>query len=125
MENSDMVTYLKKQEKINVNQILNWAIEIARGIKYLHNKKMIHKDIAARNILLNGNKKCKISDFGLSLEGEIYNYSIRMDTKPVSTESEKIDLSKNHNQNEMSELLNTDTLLGLVPIDHAAIEVLQ
>ncbi|CAL8132874.1 unnamed protein product [Orchesella dallaii] len=40
--------------------------EIAEGMKYIGSKKVVHGDLSARNILLDENLVCKISDFGLS-----------------------------------------------------------
>jgi serine/threonine protein kinase len=39
---------------------------IAVGMSHLHNNNIIHKDLAARNILLTKHFEPKISDFGLS-----------------------------------------------------------
>ncbi|XP_035206440.1 insulin receptor-like isoform X3 [Stegodyphus dumicola] len=40
--------------------------QVAEGMEYLSSLKMIHRDIAARNILLETENSVKISDFGLS-----------------------------------------------------------
>ena len=42
--------------------------DIARGLAYLHNHKpaVIHRDLTARNVLLNSERMAKISDFGNS-----------------------------------------------------------
>ncbi|KAF8031037.1 hypothetical protein BT93_D0272 [Corymbia citriodora subsp. variegata] len=47
---------------------LRIAVDVAEGFNYLHNgcvRPIIHRDIKASNILLNGNMEAKISDFGL------------------------------------------------------------
>ncbi|VDN29356.1 unnamed protein product, partial [Cylicostephanus goldi] len=33
--------------------------------EYLSSKGFVHRDVAARNILVNGKNSCKIGDFGL------------------------------------------------------------
>ena len=42
------------------------ALEIAKGLAYLHDHNIIHGDLAARNVLLGASYVAKISDFGLS-----------------------------------------------------------
>ncbi|EYC26395.1 hypothetical protein Y032_0010g1131 [Ancylostoma ceylanicum] len=45
--------------------------QAAWGLEYLHAKNVLHRDIAARNCLY-GDNKVKISDFGLTREGTVY-----------------------------------------------------
>ncbi|WKY09853.1 hypothetical protein Q1695_002312 [Nippostrongylus brasiliensis] len=46
-------------------------VKAAWGLEYLHAKNVLHRDIAARNCLY-GDNKVKISDFGLTREGTVY-----------------------------------------------------
>uniref|UniRef100_A0A0K2TQJ0 Fibroblast growth factor receptor 1Alike [Xiphosphorus maculatus] n=1 Tax=Lepeophtheirus salmonis TaxID=72036 RepID=A0A0K2TQJ0_LEPSM len=49
------------------NQLLTeWAYGIAQGLKYLNSYRIMHGDLAARNILLGHDLVAKVSDFGLS-----------------------------------------------------------
>lgn len=34
-----------------VRRLLNWAVEIADGMLYLHERNYIHRDLAARNCM--------------------------------------------------------------------------
>jgi serine/threonine protein kinase len=44
---------------------LAWAIDIAKGIEYLHQNKVIHRDIKPENIMLSRGR-AKIGDLGIS-----------------------------------------------------------
>ncbi|XP_068627778.1 vascular endothelial growth factor receptor 1 isoform X2 [Battus philenor] len=46
--------------------LLAWAFQIARGMEYLANRKVLHGDLAARNVLLAEDNIVKICDFGLA-----------------------------------------------------------
>ncbi|XP_060800546.1 vascular endothelial growth factor receptor 1 isoform X2 [Amyelois transitella] len=46
--------------------LLAWAFQIARGMEYLASRKVLHGDLAARNIVLADDNIVKICDFGLA-----------------------------------------------------------
>ncbi|XP_033331754.2 vascular endothelial growth factor receptor 1 [Megalopta genalis] len=45
--------------------LLSWAFQVARGMEYLSQRRVLHGDLAARNILLADDNIVKICDFGL------------------------------------------------------------
>ncbi|XP_046425146.1 uncharacterized protein LOC124182235 isoform X2 [Neodiprion fabricii] len=53
-------------DPIRTQDLVCWAWQISRGMQYLGAKKVLHGDLAARNILLSDNNVVKICDFGLS-----------------------------------------------------------
>lgn len=58
-------------------QLLHWCLEISDGMAFLASKKVVHADLAARNILLDNNFAAKISDFGLSRKLYYYTQYIK------------------------------------------------
>ncbi|XP_068665804.1 integrin-linked protein kinase 1-like [Aristolochia californica] len=64
----DLVTYLKKKGRLQPSKALRFALDIARGMNYLHQCKpdpIIHCDLKPKNILLDTGGQLKVAGFGL------------------------------------------------------------
>ncbi|XP_008431923.1 mitogen-activated protein kinase kinase kinase 7-like [Poecilia reticulata] len=59
----------EQSEEMDMEQIMTWAIQIAKGMHYLHSEapvKVIHRDLKSRNVVMTADKVLKICDFGAS-----------------------------------------------------------
>lgn len=58
----------KNTGKLDPRRKLNMAIDIARGMNYLHNSipTIVHRDLKSSNLLVDKNWTVKVADFGLS-----------------------------------------------------------
>ena len=56
--------------ELTTMEIQSLIYGICRGIKYLHSKRIIHRDLKLGNILLDSNYRVKIADFGLAAKLE-------------------------------------------------------
>ncbi|KAL6104394.1 map3k20 [Pungitius sinensis] len=59
----------EQSEEMDMEQIMTWAIEIAKGMHYLHAEapvKVIHRDLKSRNVVMTADRVLKICDFGAS-----------------------------------------------------------
>ncbi|XP_032381246.1 ephrin type-A receptor 6 isoform X2 [Etheostoma spectabile] len=67
MENGALDSFLRTHEgQFTVLQLVGMLRGIAVAMTYLSDMGYIHRDIAARNILVDENLVCKVSDFGMS-----------------------------------------------------------
>ncbi|XP_029002381.1 melanoma receptor tyrosine-protein kinase-like [Betta splendens] len=54
------------RENIGAQWLLNWCVQIAKGMNYLEEHHLVHRDLAARNVLVKNPNHVKITDFGLA-----------------------------------------------------------
>lgn len=58
--------YKGPKRSVTTTDLLCWSFQVARGMQYLASRKVLHGDLAARNILLCDDNVVKICDFGLA-----------------------------------------------------------
>jgi FMS-like tyrosine kinase 1 len=58
--------YKGPARSVCTSDLVLWSFQIARGMDYLASRKVLHGDLAARNILLAEDNVIKICDFGLA-----------------------------------------------------------
>lgn len=64
----DLGSYLQKKGRLSPSKALRFALDIARGMNYLHECKpdpIIHCDLKPKNILLDSGGQLKVAGFGL------------------------------------------------------------
>uniref|UniRef100_A0A3P9HD16 receptor protein-tyrosine kinase n=1 Tax=Oryzias latipes TaxID=8090 RepID=A0A3P9HD16_ORYLA len=62
-----LLDYVKeKKDNIGSQHLLNWCVQIAKGMNYLEERHLVHRDLAARNVLVKTPNHVKITDFGLA-----------------------------------------------------------
>lgn len=56
-----------KRGTVSINECRYFVHQILQGVKYIHDKGFIHRDLKLSNILLTDNVQVKICDFGLAV----------------------------------------------------------
>lgn len=59
-------TQLTADPILTTSDLVSWSYQIASGMRFLGSHKVVHGDLAARNIYLCDNNVVKIGDFGLA-----------------------------------------------------------
>ncbi|KAH8099662.1 kinase-like domain-containing protein, partial [Cristinia sonorae] len=67
MENGSISDLIAKQDGSIGRWVLDkWVYEIAEGLSYLHDERVVHGDLRGANILVDSKFSIKLSDFGLA-----------------------------------------------------------
>ncbi|CAI9756273.1 unnamed protein product [Fraxinus pennsylvanica] len=53
-------------KKLPLKVVIRLALDMARGLSYLHSLKVVHRDVKTENMLLDKEGRVKITDFGVS-----------------------------------------------------------
>ncbi|EPS74340.1 hypothetical protein M569_00412, partial [Genlisea aurea] len=67
MRGGSVYDFLHKQKGVfNLSTLLKIAADVSKGMTYLHQNNIIHRDLKAANLLMDENETVKIADFGIA-----------------------------------------------------------
>ena len=55
-----------RKGRLDLGEALEVALEVARGLAFAHEHGLIHRDVKPQNVLLNGDGRAKVTDFGIA-----------------------------------------------------------
>ncbi|XP_068646389.1 serine/threonine-protein kinase 12-like [Aristolochia californica] len=82
LSNGSLFDILNKRGRLDPLTAVSYALDIARGMNYLHHHKphaIIHRDLTPRNVLQDESGRLKVTDFGLSKiaqEKDLHGYKM-------------------------------------------------
>ncbi|XP_075286975.1 serine/threonine-protein kinase Nek3 isoform X2 [Opisthocomus hoazin] len=65
-DDGDLMQKIKHQKGkfFPEDTILHWFVQMCLGLKHIHDKRVLHRDIKSKNVFLTRNGKVKLGDFG-------------------------------------------------------------
>ena len=55
-----------RKGRLAVHDALEIALEVAQGLAFAHDHGLVHRDVKPQNVLLNGDGRAKVTDFGIA-----------------------------------------------------------
>ena len=66
MRGGSIYDFIRKTGSLRITAVLRLAVEVCRGMDYLHKRNIVHRDLKAANLLLDEHGTVKIADFGVA-----------------------------------------------------------
>jgi serine/threonine-protein kinase len=66
VEGENLKRLIERRGPAPVPNALELGIQIARGLAFAHQQGLIHRDVKPQNVLLNGDGRAKVTDFGIA-----------------------------------------------------------
>lgn len=66
VEGRSLEEELKSGRRFNWREVVDIAIQVCRALKHAHDHGIIHRDIKPANILIDGQERIKLADFGIA-----------------------------------------------------------
>ena len=69
LNGGELFFHLKREQRFTENKARFYTAEVVLGLKHLHEKGIIYRDLKPENVLLTESGHLKLTDFGLSKMG--------------------------------------------------------
>src|ERR687888_895130 len=66
VEGQTLADVLHEEGRLPVRHALEIAIQVARGLGFAHEQGLVHRDVKPQNVILNGDGRAKVTDFGIA-----------------------------------------------------------
>lgn len=75
VEGKMLKDYIEEQGRLNVDETVNFAIQIAKGFSEIHAQNIIHRDLKTSNVMISTLGEVKIIDFGIAISDDSTRYT--------------------------------------------------
>lgn len=70
VEGKMLKDYIEEQGRLNVDETVNFAIQIAKGFSEIHAQNIVHRDLKTSNVMISTLGEVKIIDFGIAISDD-------------------------------------------------------
>jgi serine/threonine protein kinase len=64
--NGSLMDMVKNRKSLSLPEVRRYMIQLCGGVKYMHQRRVIHRDLKMGNIFIDAHMNLKIGDFGLA-----------------------------------------------------------
>ena len=66
VDGDDLKQLVDRSGPLSVDQVVDLGLQIAAALAFAHERGIVHRDVKPQNVLLNGEGRAKVTDFGIA-----------------------------------------------------------
>ncbi|MBW8741660.1 MAG: serine/threonine protein kinase [Acidobacteria bacterium] len=66
IDGENLKEHVVRAGRLPVREALELAVQVAHGLAFAHTQGLVHRDVKPQNVLLNGDGRAKVTDFGIA-----------------------------------------------------------
>ena len=66
VDGENLKRLIERSGPMPLERALELTVQVARGLSFAHERGLVHRDVKPQNVLLNGDGRAKVSDFGIA-----------------------------------------------------------
>jgi len=66
IDGENLKEVVERDGRLPLDEVVELGLEIASGLAFAHERGIVHRDVKPQNVLLNGDGKAKVTDFGIA-----------------------------------------------------------
>jgi serine/threonine protein kinase len=66
IDGENLKQVVEREGPLPLDKVIELGLEIAQGLAFAHERGIVHRDVKPQNVLLNGDGKAKVTDFGIA-----------------------------------------------------------
>ena len=66
IEGENLKQIVERRGPLPIDEVLELGIAVASGLAFAHERGVVHRDVKPQNVLLNGDGRAKVTDFGIA-----------------------------------------------------------
>src|SRR5436190_2328395 len=66
VDGENLKELVEREGPLPVHEVIELGLQVARGLSFAHENGLVHRDVKPQNVLLDGDGRAKVTDFGIA-----------------------------------------------------------
>src|SRR5436305_1725937 len=66
VDGENLKELVEREGPLPVHEVIELGLQVARGLAFAHENGLVHRDVKPQNVLLDGDGRAKVTDFGIA-----------------------------------------------------------